>query len=737
MRIILNHASPNPYAVSGFLRWSSRLVIALSAVIATDGGAQAQERPAKRLASIVGVAVEEYAKAIDPSGRLISDMEYEEAVSFLADARDVALRLSGDKAAQAQALLDSLADVVKARRPPADLSALHERFTASLGADAALDLPTRRVDLAAGRTIYAEHCAACHGNAGRGDGPMAVGMNPAPPALGDAAIMADVSPALMFRITSVGIAGTPMQAWGETLSPDQRWDVISYINSMRAPRPNAPGEGIYAQRCAGCHGATGAGDGPLVAALTKIPVDLNSFAWQAERSDAQIVAAIRAGVPGTAMPPTRDLEDVEVAELAAHVRALSISDNPGTVAARGDVLDADGVATRVMAVLDEALTAARAGRRSDAGDRAFDAYIAFEPLETPARARNPGLVATMERHFADFKGAVKGNDFRAAEHARDAIAAGMPGIVELTRPATGFWGAFLQSLLIILREGFEAILVIGAIVAFLIKTGNRSRLRDIWLGVGAALAASAVTAVILATVLKALPATREIIEGVTMLIAVAVLFSVSYWLISKVEAARWQQFIREKVNTALSGGGGTALIAVAFLAVYREGAETALFLQALFAEGAVAPVALGIAVGFVGLAVVFTLFHRYGVKIPLRPFFGVTSALLYYMAFVFMGKGIRELQEGNVVPITILNGWPSLEAMGIFPSVETLLAQFALVLLFVFALARTFWPKRSVALPTIPPPRHPVPEPIEDRVSALERRVESISQVVEGDGVRG
>ena len=137
-----------------------------------------------------------------------------------------------------------------------------------------------------------------------------------------------------------------------------------------------------------------------------------------------------------------------------------------------------------------------------------------------------------------------------------------------------------------------------------------------------------------------------------MLIAVAVFFSVSYWLISRVEAAKWQKFIREKVDAALQHGGGTALSLVAFLAVYREGAETALFYQALLNEGTafVLPILAGVVVGGAMLAVIFTLFWKYGIKIPLRPFFAVTSVLLYYMAFVFMGKGIRELQEGGVVP---------------------------------------------------------------------------------------
>jgi high-affinity iron transporter len=690
----------------------------------------AQERPAKRVASIVSVAVAEYALAVDGNGRLISDIEYEEAVTFLSDAREAAARLGGERVPLIRALLDSLVIAVDAKRPPAEVSAIHDRFVQALGADAALDMPTRQLDLREGAALYQANCASCHGARGDGKGAQSAGMNPPPTALGDPVVMADVAPALMYRIISVGIAGTAMTGWATTLTTDQRWNVVAYLNGLRAPDVSTPGEGLYLQRCAGCHGATGASNGPLTQALSKLPVELSSLAWQTERSDNQIAVAIRDGVPGTAMPPTRDLSHVELRQLVAHVRTLALDDVPAAVSA--DSTDSPAAARRVVALLDEALTAGRLGRRTEAGDRAFDAYIAFEPLETPARARNPGLVASMERLFADFKGAVKAGDLRNAERARNAIEAGMPGILELIRPTSGFWGNFLQSLLIILREGFEAILVVGAVVAFLLKTGHRERLRSIWIGVGAALVASAVSAVILATLLRALPATREIVEGVTMLIAVAVLFSVSYWLISKVEAARWQQFIREKVTNALQHGGGRALALVAFLAVYREGAETALFYQALLREGAGLPISLGIVVGFAVLAVIFTLFYRYGVKIPLRPFFAVTSALLYYMAFVFMGKGFRELQEGNVVSITVLPGWPHVDALGIYPSVETLLAQSLLLVLFVFALLRTFWPKRAVTLPTLPAESSAaVPPALEARLEALERKLMDVEHVLE------
>jgi high-affinity iron transporter len=303
----------------------------------------------------------------------------------------------------------------------------------------------------------------------------------------------------------------------------------------------------------------------------------------------------------------------------------------------------------------------------------------------------------MERHFADFKGAVKRRDINSAKQSRDAIADGLPSVIDLTQSPSGNWEAFFQSFLIILREGFEAILVIGAVVAFLLKTGHRERLRSIWVGIVLGVVASLLTAVVLKTLLAAMPASREIVEAVTMLVAVVVLFSVSYWLISKVEAAKWQRFIREKVNSALQHGGGKALALVAFLAVYREGAETALFYQALFNEGPNVglPLALGIIAGFAVLAVIFTLFYRYGVRIPMRPFFTVTSFLLYYMAFVFMGKGVRELQEGNIMRITVIPGGPHVDAMGIYPSVETLTAQGILILLLVFATVKTFWPGRA------------------------------------------
>ena len=682
----------------------SHALLAGAFLFSPSGTLRAQENPVRRVANIVSVAVEEYGKGVDATGKLTLAIEYQEAVDFLADARLQAARLAGDRAVTARAILDSIIAAVDARQVPDTVRALEQRFASALGSEAALELPAKQIDLAEGRMLYERNCASCHGISGMGDGPAGRGMNPPPQALGDAATMRDVTPALMYRVASVGIAGTPMVGYAGSLTPEQRWNIVAYLVSLRAaPQHVAEGEGLYAQRCIQCHGALGSGDGAYARSLSQIPTDIGSLAWQAQRNDVQLAQVVRSGMPGTAMPGSPEMTPAQVGAVVAYLRTLPVNAPPAALAANGKG-DPLSVSRKVLGLLEQSLTAARGGRAQEAGDRAFDAYIAFEPMEATARAKSPGLIATMEQHFADFRGAVRGGDVRAAERARDAIEANMPGVLELTRPTGSGLEAFWQSFLIIFREGLEAILVIGAIVAFLLKTGHRERLRSIWWGVGLALAASAVTAVILMTILAAMPATREVIEGITMLVAVAVLFSVSYWLISKVEAAKWQQFIQEKVTTALAQGGGRALTFVAFLAVYREGAETALFYQALFKEGArvMVPISLGIVVGGAVLAVIFTAFYRFGVRIPLRKLFGATSILLYYMAFVFMGKGLRELQEGNALSITVIPGAPYVDLIGLYPTLETMLGQLVLLVLFAFALVKTFWPKRSVALPTMP-----------------------------------
>src|SRR5262249_55566091 len=131
-----------------------------------------------------------------------------------------------------------------------------------------------------------------------------------------------------------------------------------------------------------------------------------------------------------------------------------------------------------------------------------------------------------------------------------------------------------------------------------------------------------------------------------------------------------------------------------------EGAETVLFYHGLFAQ---APreshvIAAGFGVGCAILALVFITFRRGILRIPPRPFFRVTSALLYYMAFVFAGKAVIELQAGQIIHVIPLSGWPTIDFLGIYPTVQSLVVQ-ALFIVAIIASMIAVYLRRQPQLP--------------------------------------
>ncbi len=248
---------------------------------------------------------------------------------------------------------------------------------------------------------------------------------------------------------------------------------------------------------------------------------------------------------------------------------------------------------------------------------------------------------------------------------------------------SGFIETFLLSLLIIVREGFEAILVITAIIAYMVKSGNKDKLKTVYSGCIWAIALSFATAWILKGI-HISGAGQEILEGATMLIAVVVLFFVGHWLIGKAESKKWDKYIKDTMNESISKGSLWGLWFVVFLAVYREGAETVLFYFALIAQatGASANAAIlaGFIVGCIALVIIYLVMRFTSVRLPFRAFFLFTGGLLYLMAFVFAGKAIMEFVEGGVLEPTLVSGMPQITILGIYPYVESLIPQVILLL---------------------------------------------------------
>jgi high-affinity iron transporter len=240
-----------------------------------------------------------------------------------------------------------------------------------------------------------------------------------------------------------------------------------------------------------------------------------------------------------------------------------------------------------------------------------------------------------------------------------------------------FWGRAAQSFLILFREGIEAMLVVAALVVYLRRSGYADKVRVIWHGVLWALAASAGAAWLLNAVIGSGGANREAMEGITMLVASAVLIYVGHWLAMKRNADRWNAFIKGKMDQAIGRRSLFALGFVAFLAVFREGAETILFYQALIggSSGQLDAVWTGMAMAAVALAILFALVRVASVRLPLGPFFGVTTVFLFGMAFVFVGQGILELQVSGLIHTNRLEGWPMISWLGILPTRETVMGQ--------------------------------------------------------------
>ena len=255
---------------------------------------------------------------------------------------------------------------------------------------------------------------------------------------------------------------------------------------------------------------------------------------------------------------------------------------------------------------------------------------------------------------------------------------------------------FLGAFGIIVREGLEAILVIAAIIAYLTKSGNAKSLKNVYIGAILGVVASFIAAAILAWAKSAFVGAglaQEVIEGITALIAVCVLFYVSNWMISKAEAASWSHYIDSKVQSSVERNSAFALAFTAFLSVFREGAEVVLFYQPMLAEGNPGMVWAGFGVGCVLLVFVYLAITKLSIKLPIKVFFTATSILMAVMCVSFLGSGIKELAEGNVFDLTLrVPGIPEndvIQIFGIYPYLETLVPQLilAIILLVTFMIA--------------------------------------------------
>lgn len=409
--------------------------------------------------------------------------------------------------------------------------------------------------------------------------------------------------------------------------------------------------------------------------LSEQPDQMTEIAYQST----QLLQDIEEQLPN--LPTTREEQNVQMGQ----------SDTQTT----NDNADQDWakISTDINQRIQQAIVLYQQGDAKKAMLSVQDTYFdVFENsgMENKIGSRDSNFKAELEGYFTRLVSLMKAGQGDKLQDQAVGLSQNLAKAVEMLQGGEqSDWSMFLYSLLIILREGLEALLIVAAIVAYMVKNNHHDKLPVIRQSVYVALAASVVTAFIFQLIFENSGQNRELLEGFTMIIAVFMLFSMSYWLLSKVEAQNWKHYLEGKLSTALTAGSLFGLWVTSFLAIYREGAETVLFYYALIGDAKSAVSLAYLLAGFVSGAILLAICYfimRYSVvKLPLKPFFMLTGSFMYVMAFVFAGKSVLELIEGKLFEPTLVAGVPEISWLGVYPYVETLVPQAILILAAIFA----------------------------------------------------
>lgn len=375
---------------------------------------------------------------------------------------------------------------------------------------------------------------------------------------------------------------------------------------------------------------------------------------------------------------------------------------PTTAGKGGSTSKSDAIRElrKVRASIDRTLALLDQGKRSEAFAVSKAGYLDhFEVVEIPLVIVDPNLKLTAEAQFGDIRNAISDNDSTASIRKKIVTLRGT--INEAERKLTSQGAApvliFGQALIVLLREGLEAVLLLSVLLGYLESTKNSQYKRPIVYGVLAAIVASLLTFVAIDAIFSALPFGREVLEAIVGVLAVAVLFYVSFWLVARLEQRRWLEFLRGRVWTAVSAGSALSLAAIGFTSVYREGFEMALFFQALssFGAGMGKWVAAGAGTGAVILAGLSYGIFKLGRNIPVRRFLAAAVIVVMATSVAILGNAMYSLQEAAVLNMHRLSGWPNLpiffsEAVGYYPTLASVLAQVILSVVYIAGGVYTF-----------------------------------------------
>jgi high-affinity iron transporter len=652
------------------IKINSALVAAALALLWAAGPARAQgEGDLRRAVGLLDYVAGDYGRAVSPQGVVLSESEFEEQRGFVREAAREVRAATGAEGEPVAARLDRLAQLVDGKGAPQEVSRearalrdeIAQRFRVAI-------LPVAPPQLARGAKLYAESCAACHGATGHPPPPEALALSTQPPAFAVPAEVAALSPQRAFSAVTYGVPKTAMPAFDDAYDDAARWDLAFYVLSLAHPAGDA-GRGLALARAARLDTSYRA----LAAQTNGELADQLGQKGLAEADSAEVIAALRGG--------PFEAERADSSTFA-----------------------------QVRRDLHGALELSRRGDREGARRAVISAYLEhFEPGEPALRARDPGLTTEIEQSFLAVRQTLEARD---ADRDRAALApasggGGLPGgdppaagagnpatgsspqsaidrldalLEQAARTGTGTSGlvAFLASLAIALREGVEAALLVGLLLALLRKSDRGSETRAVHLGWGTALLVGALTWWASGALLHLTGTSRELTEGLLQLATAALLLWASHWVLAATHARKLVGLISTRT---LSSGSTAVVFWLAFGAVYREMFEVVVFFRGLLFDtpGGGRFVLAGAAVGLLLLALLVFVFQGLGRKLKLRPLLLTCGILLCGLAVMMVGNGVHALQEADLVPVRVWGGF-QLPSFGIYPTREGLLSQAAVLI---------------------------------------------------------
>ncbi|MHB8417511.1 MAG: FTR1 family protein [Myxococcales bacterium] len=602
----------------------------LLVLVAPPALAEAQaDSQARQLGAILDYVVADYHTAVGAQGVLDAE-ELVEQQGFLREALALAGGLPPDER-------DALSPPLAAALAAASAAAASSRVV-PLVRQALDDLarrhplqrsPRERPSLERGRALYAAGCVACHAEDGSGHTDVALRLSTRPPDILDPKQAGALSPFRIFNAVSYGVPGTAMPSFREVWGDRERWDLAFYLLALGHPAPGGP-------------------------------APTASLAHLAATTDAELRVELRsAGLPPEqaerALSTWRHTAPYQTAPL---VTPLSACRNTVTQAVRQY----------------------SEGQRSAARGSAISAYLdEFEAHEAALRVGDSSLVVELEQAFAGLRSGIEAGVPEGQVASEGARVEALLDRAEELESQGGGGVSFAAALAIALREGLEATLLLGALLALASQSSTRGARQAVHVGWILALLAGCGSWWLSGAILAGGGARRETLEGAVELLTALLLLGASHWLVAQAAAKRWMGFLSKHAKAA--GASALGLAGLAFLAIFREAFEVVVFYRGLLLEspGRGRAVLAGALAGLAALVLVVLVFQRLGQRLRPRPLLLACGALLCGLAVVMVGEGVRALQEAGLVGLHAME-LPQLPSLGFFATAEGIAAQ-GLVLL--------------------------------------------------------